>query len=258
MAFREQREIATTQVHDAMAKTANLTRIDATTLESHPGILPSLRMATCPPIARDRLVGLAGVSKSLVLKMEKEAALPPRMAPAELYRHLAQIGHVLTSILDRDVCPWIPERRAPLGDEAKMAGIVIADRLCGTTASPIIRNAQEQRQLDSVENWLSERGYVQTPPGDPEDPTAMPSGSFSFHMNVAGWVDEHGVKTVKIPVDIVIKPLEAAPKDLPLFVEAKSAGDFANVNKRRKEEATKVGRLFLPLGGRGYGDGSES
>ena len=27
---------------------------------------------------------------------------------------------------------------------------------------------------------------------------------------------------------------------LPLFIEAKSAGDFANVNKRRKEEAVKM------------------
>jgi len=34
----------------------------------------------------------------------------------------------------------------------------------------------------------------------------MDSGSFSFHMNVEGWVDDHGVKAVKIPVNIVIKP----------------------------------------------------
>ena len=30
---------------------------------------------------------------------------------------------------------------------------------------------------------------------------------------------------------------------MPLLVEAKSAGDFANVNKRRKEEADKVSNL---------------
>jgi type II restriction enzyme len=28
-----------------------------------------------------------------------------------------------------------------------------------------------------------------------------------------------------------------------MMIEAKSAGDFTNVNKRRKEEATKVGQL---------------
>jgi hypothetical protein len=30
---------------------------------------------------------------------------------------------------------------------------------------------------------------------------------------------------------------------LPVMIEAKSAGDFANTNKRRKEEATKIGQL---------------
>ena len=69
----------------------------------------------------------------------------------------------------------------------------------------------------------------------------MPPGSFSFWMNVEGWVDEHGVRTVKIPVDIVIKPCGAASGDLPSFVETQSAGDFTNVNKRRKEEAAKAG-----------------
>ena len=249
-AFREQRELASAQIHDAMAQTANLTRIDASTLENHPSILPSLRMAACPPLARDRLVGLAGVTKNLVLKMEKESALPPMMAPAELYRNLAEIGKILTNIVDHDICPWIAENRTPVGDEAKMAAIVIADRLCGMAANPIIRNAQEQRQLDSVEEWLSEREYDRIPPGDAEDPASMPPGSFSFRMNVEGWMDEHGVKTVKIPVDIVVKPVGAASSDLPLFVEAKSAGDFTNVNKRRKEEAVKAGQLRRRLGAR--------
>ena len=249
-AFREQRELAAVHVDEAMVRTANLTRIDAATLEGHPGILPSLRMTACPPLARDRLVGLADVSKSLVLKMEKEAALPPRMAPAELFRSLTEIGRILTSVVDQDICPWVAEDRAPIGDEAMMATIVIADRLCGMAANPIIRNAQERRQLDRVEAWLSERRYDRIPPGDPEDPASMPPGSFSFRMNVEGWVDEHGVKTVKIPVDIVIKPRRATSGDLPLFVEAKSAGDFTNVNKRRKEEAAKAGQLRRRFGSR--------
>ena len=242
-AFREQRSLATVQVHEAMTKTDNMTRIDASTLEDDPGILPSLRMATCPPLARDRLVGLAGVTKSLVLKMEKEAAIPPRMAPAELYGSLEQISNVIAGLVDGDICPWVADVRSPVGDEASMAAMVIADRLCGMTANPIIRNAQERRQLESVESWLTKRGYARIAPGDPEDPGSMPAGSFAFRMNVEGWIDVHGVKTVKIPVDAVVKPLGAASGDLPLFVEAKSAGDFTNVNKRRKEEATKAGQL---------------
>ena len=61
-------------------------------------------------------------------------------------------------------------------------------------------------------------------------------------------MDEHGVKTVMIPVDIVIKPRGATPRDLPMFVEAKSAGDFTNVNKRRKEEAAKAAQLRRRFG----------
>ena len=30
---------------------------------------------------------------------------------------------------------------------------------------------------------------------------------------------------------------------MPILIEAKSAGDFTNVNKRRKEEATKIRQL---------------
>lgn len=35
---------------------------------------------------------------------------------------------------------------------------------------------------------------------------------------------------------------------MPILVEAKSAGDYTNVNKRRKEEATKVAQLRATYG----------
>ena len=40
---------------------------------------------------------------------------------------------------------------------------------------------------------------------------------------------------------VVAKNAEAG--QLPLFIEAKSAGDFTNTNKRRKEEAQKMAQL---------------
>ena len=43
-------------------------------------------------------------------------------------------------------------------------------------------------------------------------------------------------------------PNSARSGDLPLLIEAKSAGDFTNVNKRRKEEAAKVGQLRQSYG----------
>ena len=69
----------------------------------------------------------------------------------------------------------------------------------------------------------------------------MKPGMFAFRLNVPGLQEDH--EPVNIPVDAVVMPLKAKAGELPLMIEAKSAGDFTNVNKRRKEEATKVGQL---------------
>ena len=49
--------------------------------------------------------------------------------------------------------------------------------------------------------------------------------------------------SINIPIDAVVMPKNAKFKTLPILIEAKSAGDFTNVNKRRKEEATKIAQL---------------
>jgi type II restriction enzyme len=74
----------------------------------------------------------------------------------------------------------------------------------------------------------------------------MEPGTFSFHTNIPVKNPE-GDKT-NVSVDIVILPLSANKGDFPLFIEAKSAGDFTNVNKRRKEEAQKMGQLKSSYG----------
>jgi hypothetical protein len=53
---------------------------------------------------------------------------------------------------------------------------------------------------------------------------------------------------VKIPVDVVIQPTKPRKGRLPILIEAKSAGDFTNTNKRRKEEATKFHQLQAAYG----------
>ncbi len=258
-AFREQRTKATADVRDAMAKTGNFAHVSPDVLMNDPGILPTLRMATCPPLARDRLVGIAGVGRNLVQTMEKKAALPERMAAAEVEDDLARICRVVGRLMDADICPWISEQRLPTGDEARRAAMVVADRLCGAVAHPIIRNAQEERQLGRIRDWLESRGYRLLPTSELMEPTAMLPGTFAFRMTVQGWMDGTGARVVNIPVDVVIRSSSARAGDLPLFVEAKSAGDFANVNKRRKEEAAKarhmrkrygpLARFVLFLGG---------
>jgi len=43
-------------------------------------------------------------------------------------------------------------------------------------------------------------------------------------------------------------PKASSSGQLPVLIEAKSAGDFTNVNKRRKEEATKMNQLKQTYG----------
>ncbi len=70
----------------------------------------------------------------------------------------------------------------------------------------------------------------------------MQPGTFSFRLNIPVLL-LGGSKQVNIPIDIVIMPLQSNPGDLPLLIEAKSAGTYRNPNKRRKEEAIKVSQL---------------
>ena len=61
VAFRKTRTKATADVEATLHKTKNLTDVKVALLRQHPDVLPTLRMSTCPPLAVDRLVGLAGV-----------------------------------------------------------------------------------------------------------------------------------------------------------------------------------------------------
>ena len=64
-----------------------------------------------------------------------------------------------------------------------------------------------------------------------------------FLFNLSG-----GIKQINIPIDIVIAPKNSQSGNLPLLIEAKSAGDFTNPNKRRKEEAIKISQLQSTYG----------
>lgn len=177
-AFQRQRSRAATDVRRAMAKTSNFSRIDSKVLTEHPGILPTLRMVACLPLARDRLVGLAGTGKNLVSRMEKKGALPPRMSSIQLARRLSRIGSVVRRLIDMDICPWIADNRDATEEEIRRAAIVVADRLCGASANPTIRNAQEERQLGKIKTWLTGRGYRPMKATDVEEPKAMLAGTF--------------------------------------------------------------------------------
>jgi len=243
-AYRETRIKTTKDVESTLIKTKNLTDVSAAVLKLEPGVLPTLRMATCPPLAVDRLVGLAGVSRNLVGCMEK-GTIPLRMNAPLLERDLNKIGAIVERMADPDIFVWRGRRAAATEPEIHRAATIVADRLCGSIANPIIRNAQEKRQLAAIGAWLQARDYSVLPPKTKFD--AMSPGTFGFRLNVP--VKREGpASTINIPIDTVVMPKRGKVGELPLLIEAKSAGDFTNVNKRRKEEAAKVSQLRFTYG----------
>jgi XamI restriction endonuclease len=247
-AYRDTRVMTTALVEEALSLTQYLRDIRPATLKSHPEILPTLRMSTCPPIAVDRLIGLSGVTPRVVMCMEKEGKIPPRMPPTQLNTELEKIGLIISKMADPDIFVWLDRGDAPTEAETHRAATIVADRLCGAVANPIIRNAQEKRQLAAIKTWLEARQYRQLTAGDRTKFSTMEPGTFSFRMNVPVTL-EGGVQNVNIPVDAVIMPFVSKLGDLPIFIEAKSAGDFTNTNKRRKEEAIKMAQLRSTYGG---------
>lgn len=75
---------------------------------------------------------------------------------------------------------------------------------------------------------------------------SMEPGTFAFRLNVPVMLGD--TVRINIPIDAVVMPKRGLDSGLPLLVEAKSAGDFTNTNKRRKEEATKVSQLRATYG----------
>lgn len=240
-AYRATRADIVGEVEDAFEQTSDMSRVTPDVLRRSPGILRTMRMSTAPPIARDRLVGLASTTASLVDSLE-HGKIPMRIVNVE--EHLERICGVLTKLIDVDLFDWRKTDSAPSDQQWALARVVVGDRLCGAIANPIVRNAQEQRQFALIECWLNERDYTKEPHPSDRPLSEMRPGTYSFRQNVI----VGSIKPVKIPVDVVIQPHAPRNPSLPILIEAKSAGDFTNTNKRRKEEATKIRQLRDELG----------
>jgi hypothetical protein len=242
-AYRDTRVTVTKQVEGALLQSNDLANVSTALLAEHPGVLATLRMCCCPPIARDRLIGLAGVSKSLVGCMEK-GVIPPRMPKDVLTENLARVVGIFSKMLDGDILPWLTTKQRPSKRQRHRAATIVADRLCGASSDPMIRNAQEKRQLEQIGTYFKQRSYVQKLQSPSKPLHEMEPGTFAFRMNVIAG----GERKVNIPIDVVIQPKKPRPSSLPILIEAKSAGDFTNVNKRRKEEAAKMHQLKAAYG----------
>jgi len=262
-AYAQARIATANLVRQTLAATRNLTNIQPAILADNPASLCILRTLTMPPVARERLAGLAGVPLTLLATMDKKGMLPPRMRRAAAMAHLTNVAEVIRRLIDTELFPWVGENRDPSEQELQRATYIIADRHCGAAADPIIRNEQERRQLRIVGEWLNAHGYQYLGPGNGLTHDTMHPGTYAFRLNVpaelrtsaeeaeaAGLEVAEGTNTVNIPVDIAVKPKNSSLDEMPVLIEAKSAGDFTNTNKRRKEEATKMTQLRGTFGDR--------
>lgn len=243
-AFRNARKISIAKVNDAFRRFRGLQDLSDDLLIDSPPLLTILRMMTCPPLAGDRLAGLAGVPASIV-----EAFETGKATQSTRREHVSGIMSVIRTLLDVD-----------LVSQGNLAAFVVSDRLCRTLTDSMVRNGQEKRQVGAIAGFLKGKGYVEATPKSYKD---LRPGEYAIHLNLTV---RQGAGVVKLPGDVSILPRSARPGDLPVLIEAKSAGDFTNVNKRRKEEATKIhllkdtygdARFLLFLGGyfdRGYLD----
>ena len=228
-------------VADIFMKTSYLRTVTADLLKKNPEMLSILRMATTPPLARDRLAGLADVPSTFLKTLEGGRVSA---------RHSSSLGRVvdvINALLDKDLMPWLDGGKAPGRTDLLVAKAIIGDRACGAAADPIIKNAQERRQLLTIEKFLEGRSYRLVKSRDITSVQSMPPGTYAYHQNLPAKVGS-GSRKANISVDVVVQRKDAKKGDFPLLVECKSAGDFVNPNKRRKEEAAKMGQLTATYG----------
>lgn len=243
--YMAERQSAAKVVEKAFKLTSDLTLMTAETVMSNPSLLHVFRMLTAPPIARDRLAGLASLAKTTVETLEEDRL--PRMNGQQLEKEIEKIVAVIDQLLDRQLFEWLDNGGRPTMAERRRAVSVIADRLCGAEANPIIRNEQEHRQIAVLTSYLGTRGYGKVESKDISDFRTMPAGTYCDHLTVMV-EDNAGSKRTRIPVDMVVKPLRSETYDLPVLIECKSAGDYTNTNKRQKEEAQKMQQLRSTYG----------
>lgn len=210
------------------AGTGFLRKLDPQSLEAPGDTLTFLRNSTAPPLAKERAASLAGVRKSVVDRLHRGMGLAKRYDPEEIGRLLT----LITDMLDPVVFPWVTEDRDPTESEKVEAALIVGDRSARTFFDPMLRNEQEARQVTLLTEYLAKLGYSSSTAGTG---IGLPPRTFCIHRNVP-YKNENG-EVVNLPVDCAVNPGDGRPVAL---IEMKSAGDFTNVNKRRKEEAAKA------------------
>lgn len=236
--FALARERAVIEVDEAMHATEDFREFGAERLMARPGALFVARMSVSPPMARDRFVGFSGANKSLVTAMERKGVIPGNARRVGV--QLQVMCDFLRPLLDAEIFCWLKDNRPPSVSERKKALLVVGERLAAALYLPVLRNGQEARQKELLRAYLEGEGFEESL----HLPFEMKPGTFAFGRNVP--VLRADGEPRNLPVDCVVSPLDS---ELPLVcMELKSAGDYTNVNKRRKEESDKHDALLRTHG----------
>jgi len=213
-AFRATRVKTTESVKVALISLRDLRSIDEATLRTNPSVLPTLRMCTAPPLAVDRLVGLAGANKSLIGRME-EGKLAARMQAQLLDENLTRVCRVLTKLLDRDIFPWLDSAQEPTDHERDRASTIVADRLCSAIANELVHTERRKCQLSFIAAALDSIGYrrIQCVPCDGFK-TGEP-GTYAIDIAVPLAMSQKKL----IPIDLYIQPNRKSALRRPLMMD---------------------------------------
>ena len=139
----------------------------------NPQFLSVLRACTAPPIAVDRLAGLSGTTKTLIKTLEK-GKLPSRMDKSAIEESVARILNIVNRLLDFEIFPWLRNGNTPSAQMLNRSSAIIADRISGTLADPMIRNSQEARQFKAIDEFLQNLGYIKVNSNDFDSCTLCP------------------------------------------------------------------------------------
>ena len=106
-AFQSERSAATAGVLAAFAQTTDLGDLSEPAVRTDTRVFAALQMCCAPPIARDRLAGLAGVNTGTVKTLES-GRLPRGGGPA-----VAKLVAVIQPLLDGWLFPWLAAGDCP-------------------------------------------------------------------------------------------------------------------------------------------------
>lgn len=132
-AYRDARAKVLADVKSLFKYTNYMRDITPAVIKQNPAIVSTLRQATAPPLASDRLMGLTGSRKSLMMTLES-GKLPVRMSETELDKQLQKICAVVEKLLDKKLFSWLNTNNLPTHQQIEVAAVVVGDRRANVLA----------------------------------------------------------------------------------------------------------------------------